>query len=97
MLGKLTWAAIPLNEPIPLVTSAVVGIVIFSILALVTVLTLVPLLGVLLIRKEAAFAAKARLTIALPAARPPQARPGGARWQAWCRAAAPAAHPSEWR
>ena len=32
MLGKLTWAAIPLNEPIPLVTSIVVilGIVIRS-------------------------------------------------------------------
>src|SRR6201996_5139507 len=36
MLGKLTWAAIPLDEPIPLITSAVVGIVILAILALVT-------------------------------------------------------------
>src|ERR1700761_7375239 len=36
MLGKLTWAAIPLDEPIPLITSAVVGIVLFAILALVT-------------------------------------------------------------
>jgi cytochrome o ubiquinol oxidase subunit 1 len=36
MLGKLTWAAIPLDQPIPLITSAVVGLVILAILALVT-------------------------------------------------------------
>jgi cytochrome o ubiquinol oxidase subunit 1 len=44
MLGKLTWAAIPLDQPIPLATSAVVGIVIFAILALVTVKGWVPYL-----------------------------------------------------
>ncbi len=37
MLGKLTWAAIPFNQPIPLVTSIVVIIVILSVLGLVTV------------------------------------------------------------
>ena len=28
MLGKLTWAAIPFDEPIPLYTAAVVGLAI---------------------------------------------------------------------
>ena len=37
MLGKLTWAAIPFNEPIPLITSIVVILVIGSVLALITV------------------------------------------------------------
>ena len=37
MLGKLTWAAIPFNQPIPLVTSIVVIVVILSVLGLVTV------------------------------------------------------------
>ena len=37
MLGKLTWAAIPFDQPIVMVASGVVGIVIFAILALVTV------------------------------------------------------------
>src|ERR1700761_6180693 len=37
MLGKLTWAAIPLDEPIPLITSAVVGIVLFAIIAIITI------------------------------------------------------------
>src|SRR5579862_9242209 len=36
MLGKLTWAAIPFNQPIPLVTSIVIVIGIISILSLVT-------------------------------------------------------------
>jgi cytochrome o ubiquinol oxidase subunit 1 len=36
MLGHLSWAAIPLNQPIPLVTSAVVIILLAAILALVT-------------------------------------------------------------
>jgi cytochrome o ubiquinol oxidase subunit 1 len=36
MLGKLTWAAIPLNQPIPLLTSIVVICGIVSILALIT-------------------------------------------------------------
>ena len=37
MLGKLTWAAIPFNEPLPLVSGAVVVIVILAVLALITV------------------------------------------------------------
>ena len=37
MLGRLTWAAIPLNEPLPLLSAAVVAIVIVAVLALVTV------------------------------------------------------------
>ena len=37
MLGKLTWAAIPFNEPLPLLSGAVVAIVILALLALVTV------------------------------------------------------------
>ncbi|HTY93206.1 MAG TPA: cytochrome o ubiquinol oxidase subunit I [Steroidobacteraceae bacterium] len=36
MLGKLTWAAIPFDQPIPLVTSIVMIAVIAAILALVT-------------------------------------------------------------
>src|SRR5205823_4855063 len=37
MLGKLTWAAIPFNEPLPLISMAVVLIVILAVLGLVTV------------------------------------------------------------
>jgi cytochrome o ubiquinol oxidase subunit 1 len=37
MLGKLTWAAIPFNEPIPLATGAVLVVVIIGILSLITV------------------------------------------------------------
>ncbi len=37
MLGKLTWAAIPLHQPIPLVTSIVVIFGIISVLALITI------------------------------------------------------------
>jgi lysylphosphatidylglycerol synthetase-like protein (DUF2156 family) len=37
MLGKLSWAAIPFHEPLPLISSAVVFIVILAVLALVTV------------------------------------------------------------
>jgi cytochrome o ubiquinol oxidase subunit I len=36
MLGRLSWAAIPFNEPIPLVTAAVVLLVILSVLGLIT-------------------------------------------------------------
>jgi cytochrome o ubiquinol oxidase subunit 1 len=36
MLGKLSWAAIPFNQPIPLVTAALVGVVIIGILAWIT-------------------------------------------------------------
>mgnify|MGYP000753507334 CR=1 FL=1 len=31
MLGKLSWAAIPFNEPLPLLSGAVVGIVILAV------------------------------------------------------------------
>src|SRR5436190_2235149 len=37
MLGRLSWAAIPFNEPLPLLSGAVVLIVILAVLALVTV------------------------------------------------------------
>jgi cytochrome o ubiquinol oxidase subunit I len=37
MLGRLSWAAIPLNEPLPLISGAVVVIVIVAVLGLVTV------------------------------------------------------------
>ena len=37
MLGRLTWAAIPFNEPLPLITAAVVVVVILAVLALITV------------------------------------------------------------
>src|SRR5260370_28224215 len=37
MLGRLTWDAIPFNEPIALVTSAVVLIIVFAVLGIITV------------------------------------------------------------
>jgi cytochrome o ubiquinol oxidase subunit 1 len=37
MLGKLTWAAIPFDEPIPLVVSGILVLVIFGVLGWVTV------------------------------------------------------------
>ena len=37
MLGKLSWAAIPFNEPLPLITRRVVGIIILAVLAIITV------------------------------------------------------------
>jgi cytochrome o ubiquinol oxidase subunit 1 len=36
MLGKLSWDAIPFDQPIPLITAALVGVVIFGVLAWVT-------------------------------------------------------------
>ena len=36
MWGKLSWAAIPFDQPIPLIASSVVGLVIIGVLALVT-------------------------------------------------------------
>jgi cytochrome o ubiquinol oxidase subunit I len=36
MLGKLTWAAIPFDQPIPLFAAALVGVVIIAVLALIT-------------------------------------------------------------
>src|SRR5580692_4098753 len=37
MLGKLTWAAIPFNQPIPLVTSIVIVLGVLAILSLITI------------------------------------------------------------
>ena len=37
MFGKLTWAAIPFDEPIPLMTSVVVGLVVLGVLAWITI------------------------------------------------------------
>jgi cytochrome o ubiquinol oxidase subunit I len=36
MWGKLSWAAIPLDQPIPMIASSVVGLVIIGVLAFVT-------------------------------------------------------------
>src|SRR6202171_831660 len=37
MLGRLSWAAIPFNEPLPLISAAVVAIVVLAILVTITV------------------------------------------------------------
>jgi cytochrome o ubiquinol oxidase subunit I len=37
MLGRLSWAAIPFNEPLPLISMAVVMLVILAVLAIITV------------------------------------------------------------
>src|SRR6266852_5053938 len=37
MLGRLTWAAIPLNEPLPLISAAVVAVVVLAVLVIITV------------------------------------------------------------
>src|SRR6267154_6900752 len=37
MLGKLTWAAIPLEQPIPMIASGVVGLAILGILGWVVI------------------------------------------------------------
>jgi cytochrome o ubiquinol oxidase subunit 1 len=44
MLGKLTWQAIPFDQPIPLVAAAVVGVVILAVLAWVVVKGYLPYL-----------------------------------------------------
>jgi cytochrome o ubiquinol oxidase subunit 1 len=44
MLGKLTWAAIPFDQPIPLVSAAVVGLVIAGVLVFITLKGWVPYL-----------------------------------------------------
>ncbi len=44
MFGKLSWAAIPVDQPIPLVASGVVGVVVVAVLALVTLKGWVPYL-----------------------------------------------------
>ena len=35
MLGKLSWSAIPFDQPIPLISSGVVGLIIIGVLAYV--------------------------------------------------------------
>src|SRR6202034_1493604 len=37
MLGKLSWSAIPFNEPLPLISGAAVAIVILAVLVVITV------------------------------------------------------------
>jgi cytochrome o ubiquinol oxidase subunit 1 len=37
MLGRLTWAAIPFNEPLPLISAAVVAVVALAVLVTITV------------------------------------------------------------
>ena len=32
MLGKLSWAAIPFDQPIPLIAAALVGVVVIGVL-----------------------------------------------------------------
>ena len=44
MLGKLTWAAIPFDQPIPLFAAGVVGFIIFCVLVYVTLKGWVPYL-----------------------------------------------------
>src|SRR6266853_3018213 len=44
MLGKLSWAAIPFNEPLPLISMGVVMLVILAVLAVVVVKSWVPYL-----------------------------------------------------
>ena len=36
MLGNLTWAAIPFNQPLPLYAMGVVGIIILAVLGIIT-------------------------------------------------------------
>jgi cytochrome o ubiquinol oxidase subunit I len=44
MLGKLSWAAIPLDQPIPLFAGAMVGVIIFGVLVWVTLKGWIPYL-----------------------------------------------------
>ena len=44
MLGKLTWAAIPFDQPIPLFAAAAVGAVIFAVLVWVALKGYLPYL-----------------------------------------------------
>ncbi len=44
MLGKLTWSAIPFDQPIPLVSAAVVGLALFGVLVWIVVKGWVPYL-----------------------------------------------------
>ena len=37
MLGRLSWSAIPFNEPLPLLSGAAVGIVILAVLVIITI------------------------------------------------------------
>jgi cytochrome o ubiquinol oxidase subunit I len=44
MLGKLSWAAIPLDQPVPLFAAALVGAVLFAVLAWITLMGWLPYL-----------------------------------------------------
>jgi cytochrome o ubiquinol oxidase subunit 1 len=44
MLGKLSWAAIPLDQPIPLFAAALVGAALFAVLAWITLMGWLPYL-----------------------------------------------------
>ena len=44
MFGKLTWQAIPFDQPIPLIASALVGLILLGVLAFVTIKGWVPYL-----------------------------------------------------
>src|ERR1700722_7404203 len=45
MLGKLTWGAIPFDQPIPLFAGAFVIVVVLGVLAFITVKGWIPYLG----------------------------------------------------
>ncbi len=44
MLGKLTWAAIPLDQPIPLIAAAAVGVILLGVLIWITIKGWIPYL-----------------------------------------------------
>jgi cytochrome o ubiquinol oxidase subunit 1 len=44
MLGKLTWDAIPLDQPIPLIAGAMVGVVIIAVLVWIALKGWIPYL-----------------------------------------------------
>jgi cytochrome o ubiquinol oxidase subunit 1 len=44
MFGKLSWAAIPLDQPIPLFAAAAVGAALFAVLAWITLMGWLPYL-----------------------------------------------------
>ena len=45
MLGKLTWSAIPFNQPLPMIASGVVALGILAILAWVVIAGVSPICG----------------------------------------------------
>ena len=44
MLGRLSWAAIPFDQPIPLAAAAIVGLIVAGVLAYVAIKGWVPYL-----------------------------------------------------